>query len=790
MKKITQLLKTMSILLIFCTAIFAAGNVSGYIFDNSTGEPIPYANVHLTNTSYGIATNIHGRYAIIDIPPGDYTLMVSIIGYKSIKKKLTITDGDDKRFDFELKKKAIKTQQVEVTAEARRFKEKVDISRTNLSIQQIQKTPAFIEEDVFRTLQMTPSVQSKNDFSSALVVRGGSPDENLILLDGIEVYNPYHLGGLFSSFNSKALSDAEFLAGGFPANYGNRNSSVVSITSREGNSRRKLLFKDSKFGDYFNISQLNGEVSMLTAKALVEGPLGNGSYMVAGRRTYFDKFADMYYNIKDDDMPGRYYFWDTQSKIIQNITQKDRITLNGYYGRDFLKFDFEDEDNGDGFALDFDWGNYTSGIQWRHVSSAKLTATTSLYHTNYDWDVNLDFTQQDSTVDGENYTSEYSIFEEVGLKDFTLKEKIDYAFSKNHLFTTGFEYKQIKMKTFQKMENVTFLDRDKKVDIFGIYFQDKWKVTPLLTVQPGLRVSRYNDHSETYFDPRISMKYLLSENSAIKASWGIFNQFIFTENNDEEIISFVNVWATVPEHLDAQTCQHFIAGYEKRYNNGFFASIEGYYKPYSNLLVMNPNQEPSVRNDDFMEGTGKAYGVELLLKKSIGKFTGWIGYTWNGLERSVDFNSDGHIRESDGEIYNPKYDQPHSVNLVISYQLNDKNTFGLTLKSASGQPYTPVVGKTYSQSGMGDLMAPYDNLRTISGNRNSARYPAYFRSDISWMRDINIFGAEGKFKFQIINFTNHFNTLFYYWQHDKSPSEVTAFSMFPVIPSFGIEFKL
>ncbi len=766
------------------------GNVSGYIYDRETGEPVPYANVILKTSNYGAATDVHGRYSIINVEPGNYTLFVSMIGYKKIEKEIKIKSGDDLRTDMELDREAIQTQSVEVTAEANRFKNKVDISRTNLSIQQIQKTPAFIEEDVFRTLQMTPSVQSKNDFSSALVVRGGSPDENLILLDGIEIYNPYHLGGLFSSFNAKALSDAEFLAGGFPAEYGNRNSSVVSITSREGNSRRKLFFKDSKFGEHFNVSQIHGEVSLLTSKALLEGPVGNGSWMVAARRTYFDKIAGLYYTFQDEDMPGKYYFWDTQSKIIQNITDKDRITLTGYYGRDFLEMDFQDDESNDGFKLDFDWGNYTNGIQWRHVPNSRINSTTALYHTNYDWDVTLKFTQEDSVEGQESFTNDVSIMEEVSLRDFTFKQKVDYAYSENHLFSAGLEYKRMKMKTFQKVEDITFLNRNKHVGIFGAYLQDKWQVTPLLTLQPGIRISRYNNHSKTYIDPRISLKYMLSENSALKASWGIFNQFIFTESNDEEILNFVNVWAMVPEDFDAQSCQHFIAGYEKHFNNGIFASIEGYYKPYSNLLTINPKNDPSIQSDDFIEGTGRAYGLELLVKKSMGKFTGWIGYTWNGLERKVDFNGDGRVREKDGEIYNPKYDMPHSLNMVFSYKLNKKNSFGLTVKSNSGQPYTPVVGKTYTQSGMGDFMNPYDNLRTISGKRNSARYPIYFRSDISYVRDIDLFGADGKFKFQIINFTNHFNTLFYYWQHDKSPSQVEAFSMFPVTPSVGIEFKI
>jgi len=786
------LLKRLMIMtLVGMVTLFAnpGGDLSGYVRDTETGEPIPYANVILKGTEMGDATDVHGRFIILDVPAGEYTLLVSMMGYKSFTTEVQIREGKDKRLDLEIVPTDIQTQGVYVTAEEQRFKESVETSRINITMKDILLTPAFVEQDVFRTLQMTPSVKSKNDFSSALVVRGGSPDENLIMLDGIEIYNPYHLGGVFSTFNAKAISDAEFIAGGFNAKYGNRNSSVLNITSREGNSRDKLLFKNSKFGDYFNLSGFSGEVSMLTSKFLAEGPVGNGSWMLAGRRTYFDQFAKLYYNTQDDDLPGQYYFWDSQAKIIQNISDKDRITYSGYFGRDFLEYDYDDEEGG-GFDIDFDWGNYTSGLTWRHVPNSRIHSLTSVYHTNYDWDLDFNLLQADSSENGESYDSNLKIFENVSLQDWTLKEELNYHASDNHTITAGFEFKNISMKTYQQIQDIEFIDQNRNVNIFGIFLQDKWKVSPLLSIQPGIRISRYNGHDQNYYDPRVGMKYLLSENSILKASWGIYNQFIFTQNNDEEILNFVNVWGTVPEHLDAQTCQHYILGYEHRFNKDFFVSVEGYYKPYSNLMENNPKNDPTIDDDDFIEGKGTAWGFELLLKKSTGKFTGWIGYSYSRLTRRVDFNSDGEIKKSDDEIYNPKYDQPHSFNCVLSYKLNSKNSFGLTIKSASGQPYTPVVGKTFTQSNMGDYMNPYSELRNIQGDRNSARYPAYFRSDVSWVRTIHPFDIEGKFKFQIINFTNHFNTLFYYWRHDRSPSEVTAISMFPIIPSIGFEFKI
>jgi len=762
----------------------ADGRISGYLRDYHTGEPIAYANVVLVGTGIGAASDVHGHYVIPGVPIGEYQLKAMMMGYQSITKSLKIDPGADIRLDLEFKVEAIQGEAVEVTAERTRFEEKVEISRMNLSLRDIVNVPAMVESDIFRTLQMTPSVQSANDFSAALIVRGGSPDENLILLDGIEVYNPYHLGGVFSTFNTEALADAEFLAGGFPSQYGNRNSAVLNITSREGNSKRKLLFKKSPLSEYWNLSQLKAEISMLSSKLLAEGPIKNGSWMWAVRRTYYDQLAKLYYQAQNKEPSGAYFFWDSHSKILYDISPKDRITLAGYYGRDFLKFNYEDVQ--DGFDIKLDWGNYTSSLQWRHVPNSKFHSLLSIARTQYDWDFDLTFVQVDSSA-GKLSTN---LFNLVDLKDWTIKEKLDWFISEAHTVSAGFEYKILEMSTKQAVGDLDLIDQQQSPYILSVFIQDKWKLTPLLNIQPGFRLSKYELHESLYFEPRLGFKYLLSPDIALKGSWGIYKQFLFNTSSEEEIMSFVDLWYPIPDYIDAQSAQHYILGIESRLNKGLFAHLEAYYKPYDNALDLNPKNDPSRSDDDFISGNAFVYGLEVLLQKSLGKISGWIGYSYSRLTKKIDFNSDGQIKKSRGEIYHPKYDQPHAFNCVLSYQLNQKNSFGLTVAWNSGKPYTPVVGKTYTQSNMGSYLNPYADLRTIPGRRNSVRYPFYFRSDISWQRTIEWFGIAGRFKFQIINFTNHFNTLFYYWQHNYSPSRVKAFSMFPIIPSVGLEFEL
>ena len=281
--------------------------------------------------------------------------------------------------------------------------------------------------------------------------------------------------------------------------------------------------------------------------------------------------------------------------------------------------------------------------------------------------------------------------------------------------------------------------------------QDKWKVSNLFNVQPGFRISKYELHNKLYFEPRLGFKYLLTENLALKGSWGIYKQYIFTNTSDEEIINFVDFWLPVPKEFGAQSCQHFITGVEQRFANNIFASFEAYYKPYDTMLEVNPNNDPATDEDDYVAGTGKAWGVEILLKKTQGKFSGWLGYSYSRIRKEIDFNSDGKLSKDEGEIYYTHNDIPHSFNAVMSYKLSEKRTVGMTISYSSGQPFTVNEGMVYAGTDFASPIYPYSGLRNIPGEKNAARYPAYFRIDLNYARSFRMFGFDGKFKFQIIN---------------------------------------
>ena len=760
------------------------GRISGYLHDASTGEPIMYANIVLVGTDLGAASTVHGYYVIPNIPNGRYTLRAMMIGYRIADRKITITASSDTRIDFDLEVEAIQTEEVTVTAERTRFKEKVEISRTNLSMRDIKTAPAFIESDVFRSLQLLPSVGAQNDFSSAPIVRGGSPDENLILLDGIEIYNPYHIGGVFSTFNADAISDAEFLAGGFPAEFGGRLSSVLQITSREGNSKDGKITRKTPLGKYWDLSHVKGEISALSSKATAEGPFYNGSWILSARRTYFDQLAKIYYLIKGNKQNWQYYFWDTQFKVLSDLTPKHRLTFSSYRGSDKLAFVINELLITE---VDFDWtwGNSTSTVEWRYVPNSKFYSELTLAKTRYLFDVGLELSQTDSVAGSAK--NEIAVENEVS--DWTLKEKLTCYLSSAHTLTMGFSYKTLGMNFKQILNDVTLFKRSQSPYIMSLFLQDKWKINALLSIQMGLRINKYELHKNLYLDPRIGFKYNLTENTALKGIWGLFSQFLFTTNDEDEILRIVDFWEPVPKNLKAQKAQHFVFGIEQWFSEGFTASIEGYYKPYSNILDINPNNNPAIDEDDFIAGKGESWGIELLFKKSSGKLTGWFGYSYSLITKRIDFNSDGKIRKEDGEIYLPSYHRPHNFNLVLNYRLNKRNALSLTWSTATGQPYTPVIGKVYTQSGYGDIENPYNSLQNIEGEKNSAFYPMYLRGDIGYIRNISPFGIKGRLKLQIINFTNHFNVLLYSWDHSKSPSKATAFGMFPIIPTLGLEFE-
>jgi len=787
------------IFILILSSFLLSENISGTITDQSSGEPLPYTNIILLENNRGTATDISGYYIIPNIDFGSYTIKIMMIGYATLEKSIQL-DTSSEKFNFELIPEPIQGNEIKVSAERTRFEKRVDISRVNISNQDIRKAPAFVEADLFRTLQLLPSVSATNDFNAALIVRGGSPDENLILLDGTEIYNPYHIGGVFSTFNADMISDAEFLAGGFPAKFGGRLSSVLNITGREGDSKNGRLPPSlSGIKKYWDFSGASGNISLLSSKILTEGLVYKGSWMFSARRTYFDKFVDMYYDYNNEDPPGNYYFWDTHFKLKFAPNNTNQFYYSQFSGSDNLFLGI----GGDGFpGIDFawDWGNGTKNLTWKFIPNSNYFIKSRLSKTTYSFNVDfaIDFNPNvlddtSTTINLEDGgTTDLSLSLDNRVKDIDLNQELKYIINDNLSLDLGWQIKNLSLKYTEIFAGQQITNIESTPKINSSFLNINWSPNPLLRTIYGFRISKFNKYDKLLINPRFSLKYNPISDLAIKASLGRYSQFLYTINQEEELLRIVDFWQPIPDGEKPQHADHIIIGLEYWISEGNTISLEAYDKDYSTIYDLNPKADPiDVEATLAISGIAQAEGVEFLYRFKKNKLSGWISYARSAIERTVDFNTNGIISELQ-EIYPAKYDKPHSFNTLISYNINKKYIMGLIISFSSGQTYTPVIGKIYETSVecYGSFQNPYSCFESIPGNKNKGRYDDYFRIDISLARKMKLLGIDSEFKFQIVNLTNNYNVLLNNWNHESSPSRVEAYSMFPRIITFGWEFKL
>jgi len=790
-------------------------DIHGFVRDDSSGEPISYANVFLSNSTIGVATDRDGYFVMSGISMGVYELNVTMMGYGMVKQKVDLSLGESIRLEIRLMEQVIETSEVLVTAERQKFERSMESSQIALDLREINSAPAFVEPDVFRTLQMLPGVQTTSDFSSALYVRGSTPDQNLIMLDGIAIYNPYHLGGIFSTFNTDAIKEADFHAGGFPARYGGRMGAILNVINREGNTEKIMG---------------SANLSLISSKALVEGPIPKwkgmkGSWMISGRRTYIDKVVDALElpsgskNSDGSDVPLEfpYYFYDYQIKANIDFNQDHRLTFTRFYGDDVLDFSYEDPSETisnenvsiqqeSQFGLNWPWGNQTNGLTWRWIISPKMVAKTFLSNSRYRFDFDLSFqsrdtyTYVDSTVI--NFTNfNWNIYDII--KDQTLESEVQYKYSNDHEITSGFQIKNIKFDLGIRYDlgtqDTSFtwnpLSLKNTTQEISFFLQDRWEVSERLKIRSGLRLTDYNLHKKIYVDPRIGMKYHISDDIALKANWGLYHQFLTTANNQDENLRLVELWLGIPKEKPASVSEHVIGGAEYMSPRNIFYRIELYQKTFKNLLTLkqdNANEFEGTSQDstinEFWDTKGNSNGIELLVKKSSGKFNGWIGYTLSETK---------YFTEASG-WHNPNFDRTHTVNLVGNYQLTADLELSAALTQSSGNPYTKILGRVYDwEQSLYNNSYWYPIESYLVGEKNTERYDDYFRVDVGMTRKGgNLFGLEYDTYWQIMNLTRHVNILSYRYRTKTDPItgdqlgvQRQPIPMFPLIFTFGVKFE-
>ena len=757
-----------------------SGIISGFISDSSSAEALIGANVILQETGQGMATDINGYYIIQDIAPGDYVLMVSYVGFKLKKEKLKISDGQSIKLDVSLSEDVVELTQIEVTAEQIQRKSNIQPSKINLSPRMMKAAPALAEPDLFRTIQALPGVLTTSEFSTGLVIRGGNTDQNLILLDGVTVYNPSHLGGIFSNFIVDGVKEAELIKGAYNAEYGGRLSAVLNIISREGNQK--------KFEGKANLS-------LLSAQATIEGPFYKGAWVFSGRRTYFDK---IFQNVPT--IPP-YYFYDIQSHIYTDLTSKDRLSLSFYNGVDDLLFDT--------FGLTGRWGNRTVSAQYRRVFSEKLIG-------NFLYANSLFFTE--FGLGGSN-----GLVSDNQIDDATVAANFSWFKSSESTLKFGAQMKTLGSLYTNSFNDSLQFEINTKPKEFATYAKLKYSASEKLILEPGLRINLYDVYSDSIFpDLRFGMKYLLNDNRYLNFSVGNYHQFIATFQDDYNP-NILDQWIAVDNSVSPAKSSQIVLGYEEYIKDLYKIQVEGYYKDIKNLFTFEESRattdeaiSDSVLSDIVTPSDGYAYGLELFAQKMSGKLSGWLAYTFSVSRKSMN----SIFYEKEEEYYN-SWDRTHSFSALGNYIFNNKWDMNWKLSLQSGQAYTPIIG--YYNQILPE--GPDEVYRTIPGTRNSARYSPYSRLDLGIVYHTKLFGSKMDIYVQVINVLNRenifrksYNVGSTYngldddgdWDEDKHDSngngkpdvgepnvdevdegrlQVNDISLFPIIPTIGFSWE-
>lgn len=760
-------------------------SVSGYVKDTADGESLIGVTILVKDKNTGTTTNLYGFYSIT-LPAGSYTLVYSYLGYNSIEE--TITLNQDLRINKEMSMAAVMTDQVVITGERKdRNVESTDMGKVELTTEQVKSLPALLGEvDVMKTLQLLPGVMSAGEGNSGFYVRGGGPDQNLILLDDGVVYNSGHLFGFFSVFNSDAIKNTTLIKGGMPASYGGRLSSVVDVQMKEGNMKKY---------------QVEGGIGLISSRLTVQGPIKKDkcSFIVSGRRTYIDLLTKpILKKVKDGSYDGNsYYFFDLNTKINYRFSDKDRLYLSGYFGRDVFKF----FDPGGSFNVTIPWGNATATLRWNHLFSDKFFMNTTFIFNDYKF-----------ALDSKFQDVNFKLFS--GVRDYSFKSDVDYFPHPNHKVKFGGLYTLHVFTPYTASgsagDNTDFgTDLDNKRAHEGaLYIQDDWSVSDRVKINYGVRFSMFsqvgpldqkilNDNgvvvdtvhygrtqaTATYgmAEPRLSLRFRVNEFSSIKAGFTLNNQYIHLVSSSTTTLP-TDLWVPSSNIVKPQLGLQYAIGYFLNFHDNMFeTSVELYYKDMRNQIEFGESFVPELNLDienGYVFGRGHSYGAEFFFKKALGDLTGWVGYTLSYTNRTFkDINN--------GKPFPAKYDRRHDLSVVVAYKINKKWSIAATFVYGTGQATTLPIGRYYIE---GNIINQY-------GERNSYRLAAYHRMDISATYVFVKRKYYSDITMSIYNLYNRMNPYFIFYDVDGDISSgdlqvrVKQASLFPILPSITWNFK-
>lgn len=762
--------------------------ISGYVKDQSSGEALIGATVSIRQPLKGTVTNSYGFFSIT-ADTGTYTLVASYIGLEPDTMQINL--NKDIYLEIKLKPRELKT----VVISDQKGDENVKDSRmgtVQMDMKQVKQLPQFMGEvDILKTIQLLPGVKGAGEGNSGFYVRGGGPDQNLILLDEATVYNAGHLFGFFSVFNGDAVKDLTLVKGGMPAQYGGRLASVLDITMKEGNSQ--------KF-------EVDGGIGAISSRLTVQGPIkkDTSSFIISGRRTYIDVLINPFIKESSPFKGSGYYFFDLNTKFNWRINDKNRIFLSGYFGRDVFSFNNADSD----FLVTIPWGNATTSLRWNHLIGPKLFVNTTAVFSDYKFSFGA---EQDGF--------EFKLFS--GIRDYNLKTDFSYIPNSKHYVRFGANYtwhiftpNNVSAKQGETEFDLGGLKKQYAHEA-GIYINDDWDITDRIRVSPGLRFSyfmqvgpfdRYltdvtgrvtdtisygrGEKVQDYYgiEPRISVRFITDENSSVKASFTQNYQYVHLATLSPISLP-TDIWVPCSDVVKPQIGRQYALGYFRNFlNNTYETSVEVYYKKMLNQVEFAPGALPedNVNNNtdnSFVFGTGESYGAEFFVKKRTGKLTGWIGYTLSWTTRTFP-------DIEDGRVFYARYDRRHDASVAISYELNDKWTFGTIFVYGTGNAITLPVSRYLIE---GEIVPEY-------GPRNSFRMAPYHRLDISatyTCKEKKLFHRlpyRSSWNFSVYNVYNRRNPYFIYFDNEGSVAEgnitvkAKQVSLFPILPSVTWNF--
>lgn len=804
--------------------------ISGHITDEASGETMINASVYDFNSKKGTVTNAYGFYSLT-IPAGQANLQFSYVGYLTQNKTLNLTKDTVINIKF---KPSAQLQEVTVIGHQKiSGVQSSQISAIEVPVSQIKTVPTlFGEADLVKALQLLPGVQSGSEGSTGMYVRGGGPDENLFLLDGIPVYNVNHMAGFFSVFNPDAIKTVTLYKGSFPARFGGRLSSVIDVRMNDGNEQKI----------HGNIS-----VGLISSKINLEGPIikGKTTFNISARRTYSDVllqpvlYFGMQQEVGEEDAKAKagYYFYDLNVKLSHKVSDKDRLYGSLYMGDDIIYTDFRNNytsyynetekvtyTNISRTKLSLNWGNIVSSLRWNHIVNNQLFMNATAAYTRYRFDMGVGAFAKNTTTFTDSISRqsyETNLGYKSGIEDFTTKVDFDYSphpdhdvkFGANytyHTFRPGVSVTQISETENEHTNKINTVIGDKNVFSHEamVYAEDNISIGSVLKLNLGLHYSLFNVQKETYqaLQPRISMRMLANDDLSFKAGYAAMTQYVHLLSNSYVSLP-TDLWVPVTKRIEPMRSHQYSAGVFYNYKDVIDFSVEGYYKSLHNLIEYKDGATflgPSTGwEDKVVMGNGWSYGLEFLAQKSVGKTTGWIGYTWSKSERL--FNRPGQALNY-GRIFPAKYDRRHDVSIVVSHKFSNKFDLAATWVFSTGntgtlamQQYTAGIMPEENFTGeYGAVQYNNSELEYISG-RNNYRFNPYHRLDFGANFHKKKKYGTRTWNISIYNAYSNNNPFLVYpkqtgtWdavnQVYVTKKSFVQLSIFPIIPSVSYSYK-